>query len=472
MQLNAARLLVALCATLSLAGARRVKQRQSLQVANESQLEDSEGDACCCEIIAPSKSMKTYEATHGDWFRSMHLYADKDKSSEKLGPIPKGSKIWALNENPQSDGWVKIAYVKKGNVGVGFSRYADYRFKFVEEESLRATQCSMKSACGDSDLAAPGGTDEKFCSLLSGMPVPAGNLTTEWRSEAAQLMEKSKEFYIERHQTMTAALPEQLAAEMELLQNTITDLENSGHCLMWPPTCVLKHYRLNHRWKKLKSITREMVKMVHGHEAASTSFQANTNQLLKVDEYRDIANRAYGPNGEITLGNIERKLLEEYFKVFDDSSVGQGFAWAQVKASSTQRKAFCSGKSHFDSMDAQYTWKSPKWWKSMFDSCTDEQLTAEEMASLEHDSDNALDVAAHMKGSANIRTIVASNRGVALLQTEEQQAVASSSFVDSSTAHEQNAESRDAADAMLMFFLLTALGCSSGTAMLGAALAL
>lgn len=377
-------------------------------------------------------------------FSSMHLYAEKDKRSEKIGAIAKGSKVWALNDDPAAEGWIKIAYVKKGNVGVGWSRFdRSKRFKPVGTETVKETQCNITSSCDDSDLHVPGDINEEFCGLLSGMPVPVEN-ESQWRADAMEMMKKAQEFNTERHQKMTAALPEQLRAQVNRMDDHIDGLRKEGYCLTWPLWCPVKHMKLNWEWRALQSTTKKMVQMVAGHEAASADFQSNINKLLLVDEHKELAEKAW---------DLVRKLAEAFLKVLDGSGPGQHAAWSAVWASSTHLKAFCTAKLLKETMN--HTWKSPAWWKSMFDRCTGEPLSPDEKASLEHEAEEAMDAIGHMQANSKLRTIVESSRGVSLVQTRDQhKAEQASSFIDHST--EQN-ELPNVLEFLVMFSMVAAI---------------
>jgi hypothetical protein len=411
-------------------------------------------DTCCCKVGSTVKDMRTYEALKGSLFKPMNFYADKNKSSDKIGGISEGSKFWALNANPEEDGWIEIAYVKNGNVGTGWSRLADYRYKFVETEQVKHTECrSSAETCDPDDITVPGATDNVACeTFLNNVPILASQ-EAEWRKDAPTLLGEARDLFKERSSHLTTTLPEQVEFHLQKLESLLEELKEADYCVSFPPWCAFRHWKLRDHWNDVRAVVKKMVGIFAGHEEMSDDLHAH---LAAMRDHEALATK---------IRAMEKALVRAELKALDGSGTMRAFAWATAAASKTQYKAFCSGKPFYDEVDS---WKNPKWWKDMFADCPKDALTPKEISDLQAITDVPV-VRNDVQANSVIRQVVASGRGVSLLQMQEKEEDSSSSFVERTEGVQ---ERRDAAEAILTYLFLVAVGCSTSTAMFGAMMAL
>jgi hypothetical protein len=282
------------------------------------------------------------------------------------------------------------------------------------------------------------------------------------RARISLILQNVEDFHMNLRKELRTKLPEELSSLAELIEGHIKSLESSGFCVLWPPWCPIKHFQLKYQWSQMKSAVEKLVVEATGH-AGSDSYAANVATLRRFQTYKELAERVEG---------LEAKLIVAELKALDRSSPARAFAWSSVSVSSTQLKAFCSGKEYFDGVSSS-EWENPRWWADMWDGCTGERPSTEEMLALEKEADEALHLTDKMAEHAQMKMVVASNRGVAVrswsLAQLDGKADFTASLVDRNSGEH---ETQGGGDAILVFLFLTMMGVSTPVALTGAVFAL
>lgn len=391
-------------------------------------LETASGHGCCCKFSV-AKYMHKYRVLDrsytplAEMLPAMHIdrnllrpvlaYSDTS-GDESISNVPAGTELWALNDDPETEQWIKFAYIKDGVFGAAWSKM-EGQFEKVGTETIEKSSCVPKGeeVCEPTSLVLKSKFQRleqeaglelsetqanTICEKLSGLRF----VGTAGRDERLQQLEGNLKFQLDQVKVMSMDKPKELRHYIRKLNKRISEI-SPKFCMM---TCPFAHVKMAYYFRKLTHVVKDLAKTHSGAEGGTRSYDEALSVIMESSEHRELA---------LEVQTVQKAIAYMDVKVMDQSSILQTATQAQTLVHDHSYKAFCGIRTLREMMRADgdnYEWQSEQWWQSQWNGCSKFDGDGWIGSSADLENDLSSEFASTSEEVRNLRNIVTMKRGV------------------------------------------------------------